>query len=203
MVSFLATFFYDVSEGLLIAVGFALFTVIYRIQTPKSISLAKAPGTELYRDVKKYRKLETYENILILRYDAPLLFINSGKFVETATKLVAKEYFGDAEILNDMENNDDEEDKISLKKSSIQKGHERYLIVDLSTVSQIDQMGVEALKELHTEVAKLGTMVLIAAPKSPVRELFDACGFFSAVSKNLFFPSIHDAVLFAQSRMNL
>uniref|UniRef100_A0AC35F2M2 STAS domain-containing protein n=1 Tax=Panagrolaimus sp. PS1159 TaxID=55785 RepID=A0AC35F2M2_9BILA len=203
MVSFLATFFYDVSEGLLIAVGFALFTVIYRIQTPKSISLAKAPGTELYRDIKKYRKLETYENILILRYDAPLLFINSGKFVETATKLVAKEYFGNSEILNDMENNDGEEDKISLKTSSIQKGHERYLIVDLSTVSQIDQMGVEALKELHTEVAKLGTMVLIAAPKSPVRELFDACGFFSAVSKNLFFPSIHDAVLFAQSRMNL
>lgn len=88
----------------------------------------------------------------------------------------------------------------------------RHLIVDASGFTQIDQMGVEALKDLHVEMKKEWDVdVIFAAAKgassrldvgsshvgiaAPVRELFEACGLYESVPKSLFFPSIHDAKL--------
>ena len=157
IVAFLSTVLYDVSEGLLIAVGFTLLTVIFRVQRAKPVFLGRVPGTEIYRDVSKYRKLESFQGISILRFDAPLLFVNSSNFVSSVMKSILK----DDENYEECETDDDEFDELPRKS----KYQNTFLIVDFSAVSQIDHMGVEAIRELHDEVVRLGIIIFISTPK--------------------------------------
>uniref|UniRef100_A0A7E4V4X0 STAS domain-containing protein n=1 Tax=Panagrellus redivivus TaxID=6233 RepID=A0A7E4V4X0_PANRE len=191
-VSFFATFLYDVSEGLMIAVVFGLMTVIIRIQIPKSIALGRIPTTELYRDFEKYRKAEPMSGIIVLRYDSPLLFVNAERFVETAEHAISDQFKETPEDGTTVESN---------QESTKLTNGKRYLILDVSGIVQVDQMGVEALKDVHLAAKKCGTSVLIAAPKSPVRDLFAKCDLYTAVPKSAFFPSVHDAVLFVQHEL--
>uniref|UniRef100_A0AC34PXP4 STAS domain-containing protein n=1 Tax=Panagrolaimus sp. JU765 TaxID=591449 RepID=A0AC34PXP4_9BILA len=61
-------------------------------------------------------------------------------------------------------------------------------------------MGVNALKEVFTEMRNQKVLVYFAAAKAPVRDLFEACGFYNYVPKCNFYPTIRDAVAVARKR---
>jgi anti-anti-sigma regulatory factor len=71
----------------------------------------------------------------------------------------------------------------------------RQLIIDCSGFTTIDCMGVFALREIFTEMQIHGISVAFACAKAPVRQMFDASGFYELVSKKNFYPTIHDAVI--------
>ncbi|KAH7728862.1 prestin-like protein [Aphelenchoides avenae] len=165
---FVVTVLWDVTQGLVGGIIFALMTVVLRTQFAKSVSLGHIPDSELYRDETIYSGSKALKHIAMLRFDSPLLFVNCDRFMHDAVKLVA-----------------------SRPPNTV-----RHLIVDASGFTQIDQMGVEALKDLHVEMKKEWDVdVIFAAAKAPVRELFEACGLYEHVPKSLFFPSLHDAKL--------
>uniref|UniRef100_A0A914CD50 STAS domain-containing protein n=1 Tax=Acrobeloides nanus TaxID=290746 RepID=A0A914CD50_9BILA len=147
IVSFLATVFWNLTEGLLFSICFALLTTVLRTAWPRWHFLANAKGTNIYRDAERYRD--------VIHFDPNLPkcgFLN------------------------------------------------RHFIVDCSGFTFVDYMGVNALKEIYGELSNENVMVYFAAAKAPVRDLFDASGFYQYVPKHNFYPTIQDAVVFARSR---
>ncbi|VBB28238.1 unnamed protein product [Acanthocheilonema viteae] len=175
LVSFLGTFLWNVSQGLGVAVTFAILTVIIRIQWPKAVILGGMKDTELYKDSNRYSASLVLPTIAIYRYDAPLLFLNSDTFISKALNIV--------------------DDKLKM----LNEKERLYLIIDASGFTYIDYTGIERLKDLSQEVRTRNVEMFVAASKATARILFAKCSIYEVIPSTHFFPSVHDAVLFANA----
>ncbi|XP_068611464.1 prestin [Brachionichthys hirsutus] len=81
LVAFVASVLLGLDYGLLVAVAFAILTVIYRTQSPRSAILGHVPGTGLYCDVAEYEEAHEYDGIKIFHSSAPIYFANSDMYV--------------------------------------------------------------------------------------------------------------------------
>jgi hypothetical protein len=54
----------------------------------------------------------------------------------------------------------------------------------------------------HTKATTLSPQVLFAVFKGPVRDALESGGFYDIVPKSRLFPTVHDAVTFAQSQLD-
>ncbi|CAJ0959158.1 unnamed protein product, partial [Mesorhabditis belari] len=86
VISFMATTFIDVTEGLIIAIGYALFTTIMREQWPRWHLLGNVEGTADFRDSERYENVYFFNGICIFRFDSPLLFTNVENFKASVQK---------------------------------------------------------------------------------------------------------------------
>ncbi|XP_071359018.1 prestin [Trachinotus anak] len=81
LVAFVASVLLGLDYGLLVAITFAILTVIYRTQSPKSAVLGHVPGTGLYCDVDEYEEAAEYEGIKIFHSNSSIYFANSDLYV--------------------------------------------------------------------------------------------------------------------------
>ncbi|KAL6117093.1 slc26a5 [Pungitius sinensis] len=81
VVAFVASVLLGLDYGLLVAISFAILSVIYRTQSPKSAILGHVPGTGLYCDVDEYEEAAEYEGIKIFYSNASVYFVNSDLYV--------------------------------------------------------------------------------------------------------------------------
>uniref|UniRef100_A0A0K0F0T3 FI18412p1 (inferred by orthology to a D. melanogaster protein) n=1 Tax=Strongyloides venezuelensis TaxID=75913 RepID=A0A0K0F0T3_STRVS len=179
IVTFLGVILWDVSQGLLIGIGYALLTVIIRTQWPKTVMLAKIGNTDIYKDIRRYKASHGIPYVFIYRFDAPLIFINCENFKTKVNHLLDSSFIG-----SDMENNNDNQKKC--------------IIFDCTGITSIDLMGVKCIEELYFDLKNLDINLLLAGCKFPLRRMFEKCGTYTKISKDYFFPSIHDAVLYAE-----
>ncbi|VDK19351.1 unnamed protein product [Anisakis simplex] len=80
LVAFVSTVAIDVMLGLAISIIFALLTIIFRSQWPRSETLAPTGGGEDFENLQKYKALSQYPDIHIFRFDSPLFFTNVENF---------------------------------------------------------------------------------------------------------------------------
>lgn len=181
VVSFVVTIAWDVSEGLICSIAFALITVVIRVQCPRAVRLAKIGDTDVYRDYHRYEGHSNYPHIVTYRFDAPLLFLNCSRFKSRGIELVVE---ANAELRSSVNH-----------ESAL---HVEFLILDTSGFTHMDSMGAAALKDLAIELKnKYNVQLLVASSKAQVRRMCQVCGIHSVIPKSLFFPTIHDAVLYA------
>nr|XP_046234399.1 prestin isoform X2 [Scatophagus argus] len=81
LVAFVASVLLGLDYGLLVAIAFAMLTVIYRTQSPKSAVLGHVPGTGLYCAVDEYEEAAEYEGIKIFHSNSSIYFANSDLYV--------------------------------------------------------------------------------------------------------------------------
>ncbi|CAK6959982.1 prestin [Scomber scombrus] len=81
LVAFIASVLLGLDYGLLVAVTFAILTVIYRTQSPKSSVLGYVPGTGMYCDVDEYEEAVECERIKIFHSNSSIYFANSDLYV--------------------------------------------------------------------------------------------------------------------------
>uniref|UniRef100_A0A3Q2NZB0 Solute carrier family 26 member 5 n=1 Tax=Fundulus heteroclitus TaxID=8078 RepID=A0A3Q2NZB0_FUNHE len=81
LVSFVASVLLGLDYGLLAAIAFAIITVIYRTQSPKSSILGHVTNTGLYYDVEEYEEASEYEGIKIFHSNSSVYFANSDLYV--------------------------------------------------------------------------------------------------------------------------
>ncbi|XP_051976502.1 prestin-like [Xyrauchen texanus] len=81
LVSFFASVLLGLDYGLVVAMGFAILTVIYRTQCPKNALLGQVPDTGLYCDVDEYEEAEECSGIKIFQYNTSVYFANSDLYV--------------------------------------------------------------------------------------------------------------------------
>ncbi|VDO83956.1 unnamed protein product [Haemonchus placei] len=198
VVAFVATVCIDVMEGLAIAIVFALFTTVIREQWPKWHILANISGTYDFRDVERYRHIYFFNSVCVLRFDSPLLFTNVGRFRKIVDNVADDwegiKYCGKLDKKHLVLGEQSEKDSVSVSSENQKK----YLIIDCSGFAYVDIMGVNTLKEIHEDLRVKNICVSFAAAKAPVRELFEASGLYAAVAKTNFYPTIYDAIAYAQ-----
>ncbi|KAM7377888.1 hypothetical protein PAMA_013008 [Pampus argenteus] len=83
LVAFTASVLLGLDYGLLVAITFAILTVIYRTQSPKNAILGHVPGTGLYCDVDEYEEAAECEGIKIFHSNSSIYFANSDLYVNT------------------------------------------------------------------------------------------------------------------------
>ncbi|XP_073724658.1 prestin [Misgurnus anguillicaudatus] len=81
LVSFIASVLLGLDYGLVVSMGFAIFTVIYRTQRPKNALLGQISDTGLYFDVDEYEEAEECSGIKIFQSNTSFYFANSDLYV--------------------------------------------------------------------------------------------------------------------------
>ncbi|XP_030575683.1 prestin [Archocentrus centrarchus] len=83
LAAFVASVLLGLDYGLLVSIAFAILTVIYRTQSPKSSIMGHVPDTGLYCDVDEYGEAAEIEGIKIFHSNSSIYFANSDLYVNT------------------------------------------------------------------------------------------------------------------------
>lgn len=96
-------------EGLLIAAGLGLVTLLFGTKQRSTHVLGKEPQTAVYRSLEHYPAGKTYPGLLILRFDGTLFFANAHDFVTAVRQQIEivdpapKVVLLDGESMNDID----------------------------------------------------------------------------------------------------
>ncbi|XP_064199511.1 prestin isoform X1 [Anguilla rostrata] len=252
LVAFVASVLLGLDYGLLVAIGFAILTVIYRTQSPKSIILGQVPDTGMYYDIEEYEEATECTGIKIFHTNTSIYFANSELYVSALkektgvdpTRLLAARNSHREKVKKW------EREKRSSEQTTPQKvraivrldvemgvthevvgreepqknGHVleadsdseetlmfleplnavHSIVLDFSPVNFIDSVGAKAVKSVIKEYAEVDVQVFLAGCSRTLLKDLKTLNFFGgAVTPERVFPSVHDAVLFCQHRLDL
>lgn len=215
VVSCAATVILDVDIGLMVGVVVGILTIVYRVQRPYACVLGQIPETDIYRDVRVYKEAIEFPRIKIYRFENAIFFVSVEHFRNTLYKLtvnprVLKKSISKAklkaanlkkkaeqELATRTENGSMDLSPVDSVAINIPEVPFKIVILDCSTMSFIDTMGVKALTSVVKEYRDVEIEILLAFCKSGVREMFEKTGFFDILDREKLFPTIHDAVMHA------
>lgn len=164
MVTFIVTLLLGIGEGVVAGVALSISTVLYRSSRPHLAVLGKLPGTQYYRNIKRFQEAEQSDQVLIIRFDDQLYFGNAAYFKEHIKKLVR------------------------------QKGPDlRLLIMDASSIHDIDSTGIHALEEIHNYLKDRNIRLNLCGVIGPVRDMLFKVHLIDHFGKENFFMYIQNA----------
>nr|AAX34432.2 anion transporter SULP-3b [Caenorhabditis elegans] len=212
LMSFFLTVCYDMGEGLLMAIGFAVLTTIIRTQRPKWHFLSRDDDTENYKETKK-RDLERIQgNVCIFRMDAPLIFTSSDRFTMSVWQCVKKwercksESFVTIEQMNSDRSADIFDSKLKSARrrwKRDQKSENRCkLVIDCDGFPYVDYLGLSTLKSVYVDLQAAGIQCFFVVQKSDLKKLFRATDFYEVVDESKVFNKVGDAVKAAEQHIS-
>lgn len=140
--TFLITLFLGIETGIIAGMVLSLVMVIYRASRPHMAELGKVPGTNIYRNIKRFGDLENRAEVLFVRIDGPI-------------------YFANVEFI-----------KLKMDKWIQRKGDPLKLIVfNMESVTQLDSTGAHALKDWVDDWRLNGLDVCLSNVKGPIRDV--------------------------------
>jgi len=154
-----------IKEGIIVGVLLSLGMLIYKSTKPHVAILGKVPNTYLYRNVKRFKDLEIFNDILIIRFDAQLHFANTTFFKDT------------------------------LFSEATKKGSDlKVIIIDGESLNSLDSSGVYALQEVLKHFKSKNIDFYFTGLKGPVRDTISKSGIITEIGKQHCFMSIQEAV---------
>ncbi len=167
----LMTLVVGIQEGLLLGVAASVVLILYRISRPNMVELGHLPGTRTFRDLKRRPNAAPIDEVLVLRVDAPFSFVN-------------------AEALKDFVL-----EKAGLETPKKNGGRPlRAVVIDGSSISDLDTTGTEALEAVHRSLEEAGIALHFAGLIGPVRETVARSGLRARLGAGHFFRTPHRAV---------
>jgi SulP family sulfate permease len=170
VLAFVSTLALGIERGIAISVVASLLVVLRRTARPHTAVLGRVPGTEVYRNIDRSPDATTTEGVVVLRVDAPLYFANA--------------------------------DFLRQKLCSVeigQRGRMRALVLDASSVNDLDSSGAQALGEILDDYRQRGVELYLANVKGVVLDVLRRSGLHERLGADHFFLSTHDAVCHAES----
>ena len=140
--TFAATLGFGIEQGIMIGISASLLAFVFRTTRPHTAVLGRLPGTRAFRNVRNFEEAETFPGILMVRVDAQFYFGNVTFLKETLKRLEADV---DAPL--------------------------RAVIVDASSVNQLDSSADSALHEILDDYERRGIRLYFAYVKGPVRDV--------------------------------
>lgn len=167
LVTFAATLLIGIEEGILTGVALSLAMMIFYSTRPHVAELGRIPGTNHFRNVRRFKGVELRPDVTILRFDAQLYFANA-------------EYFRE-----------------QVEDYSRRKGDDlRLIILNSYGISNIDSTAFSTLIEIQEELHNKGIRLFFIGVIGPVRDLFKSGKVVDKFGENHFFVSIQDALDF-------
>ncbi|XP_031671079.1 prestin isoform X2 [Oncorhynchus kisutch] len=225
LVAFVASVLLGLDLGLLVALGFAILSVIYRTQSPKSVILGQVLDTGLYCDVDEYEKtgvdpvhlqaIRKARKRKLKKESAERESQNhkSPQKMSAVVKLDLElgvthevvagggsqnhlEVQGNGQVAETHTESDSEETRFLEPLCPV-----HTLILDWTPVNFIDSVGAKAIKLVIKEYAAVDVCVFIAGcSRTLLAELRTLQFFTGVVAPEMVFPTVHDAVLHCRRR---
>jgi sulfate permease, SulP family len=164
LITFLATLTIGIDEGILIGVAASLLWFVVRTTRPHFAVLGRLPGSRVFRNVARYPEAETRPGVLVVRMDAQF-------------------YFGNVSFLRD-----------TLRRLEAQQTTPlRALVLDATSINQLDSSADTALTEIQSEYQQRGVVLYIAGAKGPVLDVMRRSGLYDKLGERQFFFEVADA----------
>ena len=173
LITFVITLALGIEEGVLAGVILSLLAIIFQASRPHIAVLGQLDDGQSYRNVERFPEATRFEGVLILRFDAPLFFLNADYFKEQIVSCIRED-----------------ETRIEL------------FILDASSILDIDSSGLEALEEIHHYLRNRGTTFYIVGVLGPVRDRLHVAGLSERIGLYNHFLYIGDALAFYQAEGN-
>lgn len=171
--AFLGVFFVGVLEGIGLAIGLAFAAFVVRAWRPYRTELGLMRGRRGYHDRRRHPDAERVPGILILRFDAPLFFVNGGIFNQWVRRTVQRAV---------------REDRSS--------GRERLrtLVLASEPITDVDTTAAEELVDLDDWLASRGITLVFAELKGPVKDTLERFELSDRFTDERFAPTVGAAV---------
>ena len=150
--------------GLTSGMVLSLLLYIWRASRPHLAVLGRLPGTEHFRNVKRYQNLETWPHLLLLRVDEHLSFANSAYLEQLLMEHVAR-----APAL-------------------------KHMVLVCSGINGIDFSALEMLMRLVSSLKEAHVTMHLAEVKGPVMDKLRETGLPVLLEPGRVFLSTHEAV---------
>jgi sulfate permease, SulP family len=166
VVTGLGVMIFDVLVGVLIAVGLSVLIALGRIARPADAVLGGREDLDGWVAVDQHPDARTLPGLLVYRFDAPLFFANAERF---RTRLL--------HVLDE------------------NPGPERWVILDLEGVADIDTTAIDVLRELTDELVPTGVeVVAVARGNANATARLERAGLLHPAGPLRSFPTINAAV---------
>lgn len=166
VVTFLITLNINMIYGIVSGIVFSILILLYKAAYPHIARLGRVKGHHEFRNVKRFKDLEIWDNLMILRIDASLTFINIQYFrdyVESAVR---------------------------------QSPDIKSIILDAGPISYLDASAAQGLKELLESLNEKEIKFIICDVIGPVRDTIHRTELIDVINKENIFFDINEAVRF-------
>ncbi len=151
--------------GIGLAIIIAVIEFLWDGWRPHSAVLGRVDGLKGYHDTQRYPDARLVPGLVLFRWDAPLFFANAELFRNRAL------------------------DAVAASPTPV-----RRLVVAAEPVTSVDVTAADALAELHETLRASCIELSFAEMKDPVTDKLKRFGLFYALGKEMFFPTIGEAV---------
>jgi high affinity sulfate transporter 1 len=162
--AFLGVAVLGVLPGVVIAVGLSILNVFRRAWWPYDAVLGEVAGLPGYHDIRSYPAASQVPGLVILRFDAPLIFANAKNFRNEIRKLARAE------------------------------PPPRWIVIAAEPVTDVDTTASDMLEELDEALNAQGTSLVFAELKDPVRRKIERYGLDHTIDPAHYFPTVEAAV---------
>ena len=169
VLAFTATLVLGIERGIAVSVIASLVVVLRQTARPHTAVLGRIPGTANFRNVERSPGAITTAGVVVLRIDAPLYFANAD-YVRDELRRVEAAAGGDM----------------------------RVLVLDASSVNDLDSSADHVLREVADEYAERGVELYLAGVKGVVLDVMRRSGLYDRLGADRFFLSTDEAVRHAE-----
>ena len=163
--TFSITLFVGITEGILLGVLSSLLLLVYRSTEPNISVLGKIKGTNYFKDTDRFADdIETFENLLLLRFDEQIYFGNSHFFKE--------------QLLN----------RVSQKGEKL-----NTVILSSGGINYIDSSGMKTLSEIVNILRLKKIDLYVAGAIGPVMDSLVRSGIARKIGGQYFFANTQQA----------
>lgn len=163
--TFVITLTLGIETGIIAGMVLSLIVVIYRASRPHMARLGRVPGTNIFRNVNRFKDLVERDELLMVRIDGPIYFANIAFIKGKLDKWIASK-----------------EDKVNM------------IVFNMESVTNIDSTGAHALNEWILAWRKSGMDVCMSSIKGPVRDVLNRWGILECVGADHVFLDDNSAV---------
>ena len=172
LTTFLITLQFSMVPGIVSGIILSILILLFKAANPHMAILGRVKGVGEFRNVKRFKDLELWDEVFVIRVDAPFAFVN----IQTIKD----------KILNE-----------ALNRRSL-----KYVVIDAGSVAYVDATAVAGLRDLIESLEQKQIKVLFAEVIGPVRDAFYRNNLVPENSEEFFFLTTDNAVNFAVSGQN-
>lgn len=173
-ITFASVLVIGIQEGIIIGIIASVLALLIKMSKPTVAELGLIPGTRDFKNISRFEGAQKIPGVLILRIDASFSFVNAEFF---------KNYI--------------------LEKSMNRDSSPKYVIIDGSTIGDLDVSAMDTLIMIIETLNKYGIELYLSGLIGPVRDVIRRSEIGTFVKQDRLYSTVHDAVEAALKKQDL
>ncbi|TVR81728.1 MAG: solute carrier 26 family protein [Saprospirales bacterium] len=171
--TFLVTLTGGIEVGIVVGFALSIILVVYRASNPHMARLGKVPGTNLYRNIERFKEVEEREEVLIFRVDGPLYFANMDYIKNKLDHWI-----------------EDKGEKLKI------------IVLNAHTLTYVDSSAAHVLKDWILEWNRAGLETYLTGARGPVRDALERWGITKELGVDHTYSSNEHLFLFLDGKIS-